>query len=118
MTTACYNTGKVSSSANAGGIVGYNTAGYCAVTACYNTYEESTLYNVGYNTTAIDCYAVAANADGNAATLFSSTAWPSANEDPVWKAFPDADGSENKYWKSLGGWNSGTPEYPKLWWEK
>ena len=23
-----------------------------------------------------------------------------------------------KFWKSLGSWNGGTPQYPKLWWEE
>lgn len=116
MITACYNTGKVSSNM-AGGIVGYAYTNTTVAYACYNTYVESTLHNVG--SPAIACYAVAANADGeDKATLFSSTAWPTATEDPTWTASPDADGSEYKYWKSLGGWNSGTPEYPKLWWEK
>lgn len=117
---ACYNTGKVNPVAlYTGGIVG---DGYSSttVTACYNTHVESALYNVGSGTTVNACYAVAANGDGDKAwkaTLFSSS-WLSADANSAWTAASDADGTENKYWKSLGSWNGGTnPEYPKLWWE-
>lgn len=78
--------------------------------------------NIGNKVTAQDCYAVAANADGDGestwkATLFSAGVWPKAAKNLAWTASPDADGTENKYWKSLGGWNGGMPEYPTLWWE-
>ncbi|MDR0894894.1 MAG: fimbrillin family protein [Prevotellaceae bacterium] len=43
------------------------------------------------------------------ATTFSATAWP------AWS--PLISVNANAHWKSLGGWNAGTPVYPTLWYE-
>ncbi len=56
-------------------------------------------------------------------------AWPTSTNGAVWFAAPDNDGTytksasdeptgDYKFWKSLGSWNGGTPQYPKLWWEE
>lgn len=62
-------------------------------------------------------------------TVFSSSDWPTSTNNTVWYADPSNDGTYTagsdgvptgnyKFWKSLGSWNGGTPEYPKLWWEE
>jgi hypothetical protein len=130
---ACYNTGEVNigGSNRVGGIMGYIAAGSNSITACYSigSITGSGNYvgficgrNVG-NASAITTSYWAKNG-GNAArgigdgpgttTVFSASAWPTATG-----AWGTGDGSaENTWWKNLGGWNSGTPIYPKLYWEE
>jgi hypothetical protein len=129
--TACYNTGAVNYSGSttyAGGVAGYLYSG--TLTACYNTGTVT-----GSNQTQIGL--ICGNNNGGTLTSsywtkgnstatkgvgtgtdttkeFSDTAWPSASESG-WGIGNDS--GANRYWKSLGGWNGGTPEYPKLWWE-
>jgi hypothetical protein len=101
--TACYNTGLIF-----GGTAGYWIGGVCGygdpvdgtVTACYWMYDpnDDARTGIGYPAS-----------DTNAAP-FSSTEWPN-DRMPGW-----ATGSGNR-WKSLGGWNSGNPVFPSLWFE-
>jgi hypothetical protein len=144
---ACYNTGEISGHSaesydphnGVGGVVGAFWPGN--VTACYNIGDITILGGtdeyvgsvIGYNTGGV----TAANANywksGTAdkgigkgpgtATPFSASpgAWPSASSmDPGYHAewgIGSGTGS-GTYWKSLGGWNSGSPVYPKLWYEE
>jgi uncharacterized protein YjdB len=137
---ACYNTGDVQAGSFIGGIVGYQHQGTLDVIACYNTgnitasgsmaagiHSSATAskmiacYNtgiitkgssIGSNGTA--CYS-ANNTSKNNATEFSATAWPSTTANAEW-GVGDGSGS-GTYWKSLGGWNGGSPTYPKLFFE-
>jgi hypothetical protein len=46
--------------------------------------------------------------------LFGGSNWPTNTAQ-----WGTGDGSgDNKYWKSLGGWNGGNPVYPKLYFEE
>ena len=115
-----YNAGKVSSNQYAGGIT--TTSSQTSLMYCYNIgeitcdnasqtaaiassggYSQGCYYRVGY--------ALSFSDDKQ----FSGTNWPS---EATWTLNTAGAGSTpNGYWKSLGGWNGGTPEYPKLWWE-
>jgi hypothetical protein len=98
---ACYNTGTVTSSnSNNIGLICGNNAG--TITSCYWTKGSSSAdKGVG-------------NGTDSGTTAFGETAWPAASE----SGWGIGDGSAaNKYWKELGGWNGGTPAYPRLWWE-
>ncbi|MDR1918120.1 MAG: hypothetical protein LBQ65_00555 [Tannerellaceae bacterium] len=133
--TACYNTGAVSNTGtglNIGGIVGNLTSAGSSITACYNmgtlTANTTSIGHICGNNagTITSCYWTAGS--GSTATQgvgtetgtsdakeFSATEWPVAASMPGWGI---GDGSaDNTYWKALGGWNGGTPEYPRLWWE-
>jgi hypothetical protein len=130
--TACYNTGEAGSANGAGGIVGTfykTTTGQSTfLSACYNTGKiNADSGNAGTiagtqedaNSVIEACYWTAASggttdAVGSAAdetiveTIeFGSNDWPE-----------DADANWNAAnWKSLGGWNGGSPVYPALVWE-
>ncbi|MDR2064210.1 MAG: Ig-like domain-containing protein [Prevotellaceae bacterium] len=127
---ACYNTGSVSAGGNnAGGVCGRNTAN---ITACYNTGYLLGSNNVGgiigeNAATVTACYwkdvagddadyGIGSLASNTGAIPFSASAWPNAAENAEW-GIGDGSGS-GKYWKSLGGWNSGNPVYPKLYFEQ
>lgn len=127
----CYNAGDikcvdgVGSNAIVGGLVGnqpYGGDAGCGISLCYNTgsitgFNATNTGSLGGNNCAnkiTNCfvkeYYTYENKDNT--KLFSADAWP------TWTAGPSADGTYgNGYWKSLGSWNEGTPEYPKLWWE-
>ncbi|AEF84298.1 GLUG domain protein [Treponema primitia ZAS-2] len=130
--TACYNTGDVictTPSPNVGGVVGRNWN--TNVTACYNIGAVvASGSNVGAvvgnknsgSTTA--CYWIertdvtgSTSSDGGGTKFGEGDAWPSNDASAQW-AIGNHDGTSGNYWKSLGGWNSGRPVYPKLWWEK
>lgn len=142
---ACKNAGTITGGQSVGGIVGFQNM-QTEVRACYNEGSISyngpstggvgtigaisgsqygagdfiyTSYNIGQPANAaisgMYCYTVVAADYG--AIVFAANAWPSASLDASWTASPTADGSTNQYWKSLGGWNNGSPVYPKLWWE-
>jgi hypothetical protein len=104
---ACYNTGSVSvigSGANVGGVCGQNM-GTTVITACYwlDVPGDYAAYGIGDP---------AGNTD---ATPFGSAAWPSVADHAEWGT-GNGSGS-GAYWLSLGGWNAGTPTFPKLWYE-
>jgi hypothetical protein len=131
--TACYNTGAVNhsdgSSNFSGGIIGHlETDG--TLIACYNTgtvtgsnvnliglicgYYNATITSSDWTKGSSDATKGAATTGPDTTKEFSATAWPAAAE----QGWGTGDGSEaNTYWKSRGGWNGGTPEYPTLWWE-
>jgi hypothetical protein len=144
---ACYNTGTVSGKgeyeepgdlaiAGVGGVVGCKWGG--SVTACYNTGEVIRSSGPGTNvasvvgmgggdlTSSANYWKSGTAANGglgggepDTTIPFSGTAWPSAGsgsgQNAEWGA-GDGSGS-GKYWKALGGWNGGSPVYPKLWYE-
>lgn len=138
---ACKNAGTIVGGQFIGGIVGYQNQ-QTGVLACYNEGSISnngsgtvgaisgeqygagdmihTSYNIGQpeNADVSGEYSYAKVAADYGTTVFGASAWPSASVDVLWTASPTADGSENQYWKSLGGWNGGSPVYPKLWWEE
>lgn len=118
--SGCYNEGAVTGSGVCGGIA---PVGPFSVSGCYNigtvTGTEANAA-IGINVTITSCYVKEKYAYVHATEehVFSDLAWPVSTAGTVWYADPSNDGTANKYWKSLGSWNGGTPEYPKLWWEK
>jgi hypothetical protein len=130
--TACYNTGAVNNSNTGtgytGGIIGRLNSGG-TLTACFSTGtvtgSNQTYIGLicGNNLATItssywtkgNSTATKGVADGTDTTKeFSASAWPATSE----SGWGIGDGSgANTYWKSLGGWNGGAPEYPRLWWE-
>jgi uncharacterized protein YjdB len=116
--TACYNTGAVTSIDHwwVGGIAGYSITAI----ACYNTGvitgdgRGNTGGIVAQAGTKTACY-VKDPVNTGGGTAFSATAWPSTAANAEWGT-GDGSGS-GKYWKDLGGWNGGSPTYPKLFFE-
>ena len=127
--TACYNEGSITGEGSVGGIVGGTGNLAMTISGCYNTgtveptpgASPPSVGGISDNSSssANSCFVkeVLTNNYGNAEKAFSVTDWPVSAMSSVWYADAGNDGSENKYWKSLGGWNGGTPVYPKLWWE-
>jgi hypothetical protein len=135
---ACYNTGTISgndgksgSYAGVGGVVGCFWPGTGQITACYNIGSIIALNNTNIYVGAVVGYVSGSGVNANywksgtaakgigtgtdTTILFSGTAWPTTGENSQWGT---GDGSGNgKYWKSLGGWNGGSPVYPRLWYE-
>ena len=111
----CYNIGTVRSSSGGGelgAITSYwgdNSASY-SMASCY-VKEKYALFHATEE------------------AVFGSSDWPTSTNNTVWYADPSNDGTYTagsdgvptgnyKFWKSLGSWNGGTPQYPKLWWEE
>ncbi|GHU92025.1 hypothetical protein FACS1894155_12170 [Bacteroidia bacterium] len=120
---ASYNTGAVIATGRnsyAGGVAGYYAGG--TITANYNTGTVTASGSGSYAGGVLGASGATASysttgGGGRNGTQFSGTAWPSAEENAAWTASSSADGTTNQYWKDLGGWNGGSPTYPKLWWE-
>ncbi|MDR1981707.1 MAG: fimbrillin family protein [Tannerellaceae bacterium] len=133
--TACYNTGTVNNSGGgeSGGIVGSLDFEGSSISACYNTGTVTGgddnyiglicgYYDLSYDIAITSCYWTKGDSDvsrgvgsGTDTTEeFSATAWPDASMSGWGWGNGEAD---NTYWKSLGGWNDGTPKYPTLHWE-
>ncbi|MDR0988164.1 MAG: fimbrillin family protein [Prevotellaceae bacterium] len=114
---SCINSGTVTADKDVGGICYGNNKN---MLACYNIghvigsgVPDALVHVCAGNaaTNVTDCYySVGSSAYG---TKFSATAWPTASL-PGWGLYDGTTG----YWKTLGGWNDGAPEFPKLWWEK
>jgi hypothetical protein len=113
----CRITTYITSTGFAGGFIGWEistcpiTQSYCVgLTLAGGGGEFGTLGTfIGYTATPsgatpAECYSDVAG--DSQSTTFSDTAWPS------WTLY-----SAGGYWKSLGGWNGGTPVYPSLWYE-
>lgn len=121
---ACYNEGRVSGTNKAGGVVATLSGATSQIKDCYNVGEVinngglatvgSLLAELGSPEKPSACYVKEDSNPQTGITVFGpDTAWP------TWKAGESADGTgTNGYWKSLGGWNDGSPVYPKLWWEE
>ena len=137
----CYNEGAIDGGANAGGILGKNGGYGCEIKGCYNigaiqsssggTLGAITSSAAAGNSVMASCYVKEKYAAAHATeeTVFGSSDWPTSTNNTVWYADPSNDGTYTagsdgvptgnyKFWKSLGSWNGGTPQYPKLWWEE
>ena len=127
--TACYNEGSITGKGSVGGIVGGTGNLAMTISGCYNTGTVQAAPGVSsisvggisdnVSSGADNCFVreILTSNYGNAEKAFSVTDWPVSAAGSVWYADAGNDGSENKYWKSVGSWNGGTPVYPKLWWE-
>ena len=136
----CYNEGAIDGE-YAGGILGKNDGFGCEIKGCYNigaiqsssggTFGAITSSAAAGNSVMASCYVKEkyAAAHTTEETVFGSSGWPTSTNNTVWYADPSNDGTYTagsdgvptgnyKFWKSLGSWNGGTPEYPKLWWEE
>lgn len=127
--SGCYNEGAVTAN-NACGISG---PGATKISGCYNIGTVSGTGISGAISSAIsvlECYVKEINrTDSGGETVFGDGAWPTSTNGAVWFADPSNDGTytagtngvptgDYKFWKSLGSWNGGTPQHPKLWWEE
>ncbi len=127
MILACYNAGEVSASSIAGGVCAENSG---KIETCYNAgsvsaTSMSTIYYICPSTMYLpgDCYYV--RADESKAGLgspsdfgcseFGAGSWPDETMSG-WET--GANFSAGLFWKTLGGWNGGSPNYPQLWWEE
>jgi hypothetical protein len=130
--TACYNIGAVNNNGSGngtGGIIGYLYSGSTLV-ACYSTgtvtgtvaytglicgLNQATITSSYWTKGSSNVSKGVGTSGGTDPTqAFSATAWPSTSM----SGWGIGDGqAANTYWKALGAWNSGTPEYPVLWWE-
>ena len=136
----CYNEGSIDGE-NAGGILGKNEGYGCEIKGCYNigaiqsssggTFGAITSSAAAGNSVMASCYVKEKYAAAHATeeTVFGASGWPTSTNNTVWYADPSNDGTytagsdgvptgDYKFWKSLGSWNGGTPQYPKLWWEE
>jgi hypothetical protein len=131
--TASYSAGSVSYTGNrtdnagtvyVGGIVGYNQdpnddGRVDSIIACYWK-DASATAGVGF--LGIEDGSYQGGYDEPGVFAFANNAWPatgsSVGQSDEWGT-GDGSGS-GKYWKAggLGGWNSGNPTYPQLWFEQ
>jgi hypothetical protein len=142
--TACYNTGAVVGTISAtqtihsGGVCGHDEDKFSPISACYNTGAVS-VPSGGYaggvcgwersEGTIVDCYWAAdtgpdygigwvddlGEGSDDGAEKFDDGVWPTDDAGINWGIGNDP--AVGEYWASLGGWNSGNPVYPTLWWE-
>ena len=126
----CYNEGAITAG-NAGGI---SAPGNAKISGCYNIGTVTGTGNSGAiapsAASVLECYVKEKiGTDSGGETVFSDGAWPTSTNGAVWFAAPGNDGTytknasdeptgDYKFWKSLGSWNGGTPQHPKLWWEE
>jgi hypothetical protein len=110
---ACYNTGAITILSGIegyfGGVAGYIEGTGSPITAIKANYWKTVpvVRGIGY-----DNYI---GYGSEAAKEFSGSDWPSTVENGEWGT---GSGLSGQYWKTLGGWNGGTPIYPKLWYEE
>lgn len=108
----CYNIGSLNSNSNSyvGSIIGFASF-YSNFNSIANYWKDITNDNA---TNAIGYLVIGSStgASNIGCTQFSSTSWPS-----VAQGWLVGNGINDQVWKSLGGWNNGNPEYPKLWYE-
>lgn len=139
----CYNEGVIETEGgNAGGIYGKDDGFDFDIKGCYNigtvqgkqggeVLGAITSSSASGSSVMASCYVREKYAIAHVTeeTVFSSSDWPTSTNNTVWYADPSNDGTYTagsggvptgnyKFWKSLGSWNGGTPEYPKLWWEE
>jgi hypothetical protein len=122
---ACYNTGTISSEGDAGGICGQASTTNTII-ACYNRGALSTSatmsprkgnilgYAIGTIAVVSCYYGDSSNGSAQTGEQAFNAAWGSPPHAAWGTGDAAADGTENKYWKSLYG---GGSNYPKLWWE-
>ena len=139
----CYNEGVIETDGgNAGGIYGKDDGFDFDIKGCYNigtvqgrqggeVLGAITSSSASGSSVMASCYVREKYAIAHATeeTVFGSSGWPTSTNNTVWYADPSNDGTYTagsdgvptgnyKFWKSLGSWNGGTPQYPKLWWEE
>ena len=139
----CYNEGTIETDGgNAGGIYGKDDGFDFDIKGCYNigtvqgkqggeALGAITSSSASGSSVMASCYVKEKYAAAHATeeTVFGSSDWPTSTNNTVWLAAPDNDGTyttgsygvptgDYKFWKSLGSWNGGAPQYPKLWWEE
>jgi len=139
----CYNEGTIETDGgNAGGIYGKDGGYDFDIKGCYNigtvqgkqggeVLGAITSSSASGSSVMASCYVREKYAIAHATeeTVFGSSGWPTSTNNTVWYADPSNDGTYTagsdgvptgnyKFWKSLGSWNGGTPQYPKLWWEE
>ncbi|MCA6448913.1 MAG: hypothetical protein IM587_01825 [Chitinophagaceae bacterium] len=93
-----------------GGLIGFASKGNPYVTTVFRCYwldnaSDNAVYGISNWGNTLPA--------GTDLKKFSATAWPSASE-----GWTTGNGTNNAYWKSLGGWNNGNPVYPKLFYEE
>lgn len=107
----CFNAAPVySNTGTVGGLAGSAANSNPYVTSVFRCYwldsaSDNALYGVGNWKAVLPA--------GTDLKKFSATVWPSASEGWI-----TGTGTNNAYWKSLGGWNNGNPVYPKLFYEE
>ena len=139
----CYNEGVIETEGgNAGGIYGKDDGFDFDIKGCYNIGTVQgrqggeilgaiTSSSASGSSVMASCYVKEKYAAAHATeeTVFGASGWPTSTNNTVWYADPSNDGTytagsdgvptgDYKFWKSLGSWNGGTPQYPKLWWEE
>ena len=139
----CYNEGVIETEGgNAGGIYGKDDGFDFDIKGCYNigtvqgrqggeVLGAITSSSASGSSVMASCYVREKYAIAHVTeeTVFGASGWPTSTNNTVWYADPSNDGTYTagsdgvptgnyKFWKSLGSWNGGTPEYPKLWWEE
>jgi len=139
----CYNEGVIETDGgNAGGIYGKDDGFDFDIKGCYNigtvqgrqggeVLGAITSSSASGSSVMASCYVREKYAIAHVTeeTVFGASGWPTSTNNTVWYADPSNDGTYTagsdgvptgnyKFWKSLGSWNGGTPEYPKLWWEE
>jgi hypothetical protein len=135
--TACYNAGNVSYTGSGtggivhvGGVIGYSAetpenegaiTKAAEITACYWKAEGNPANGIGgkRDETHTSFYDPIPPPDNTGTVKFSSSAWPATGSgEGQSNEWGTGDGSgSGQYWKLLGGWNGGSPVYPKLWFE-
>lgn len=114
----CYNTGGLTTvnnsgySIHAGGIIGrayFNGVNSSLITSNYwkDVSGDNAEYGVGEYIPPLG-----GEPSNIGCSIFSATSWPTAAQG--WNI---GNGAENAYWKSIGNWNGGSPDYPRLWFE-
>ena len=139
----CYNEGVIETEGgNAGGIYGKDDGFDFDIKGCYNigtvqgrqggeVLGAITSSSASGSSVMASCYVREKYAIAHVTeeTVFGASGWPTSTNNTVWYADPSNDGTYTagsdgvptgnyKFWKSLGSWNGGTPQYPKLWWEE
>jgi hypothetical protein len=122
--TACYNTGAITGGQYTAGISGF-VGSSAKISASYNTGQITSTSNdrgpifartPSNPVTLENCYYAEGTCDKylDKAISFSSGNWPKSSE----SNWGIGDGTiGGNYWKSLGSWNGGSPQYPILYWE-
>lgn len=144
---ACYNTGDVTSNlttySGTGGIVGIidESASSVIITECYNIGNVNGVINsdgrirnggilgqaINSSGSVFDCFWFDNSSDNtffgignirNGTNNIDNIDTGTSKFGPIfWPSWLVGDLSQNQFWKTLGSWNNGNPNYPKLYFE-